>query len=376
MNSVSILRYGFLATVLLESASALSSRKPEVLAVPDGPENFPDELHATITSMSAFIKKSPKDDASLVMMGDSTMRTLGGMLGKVGGVVHRAYVSNDGLEGAKYEVMGEGDGIHEIAVGEDWVNPKYADHFATKRAMSANKLLHSKGCNWGGPFEVQMGNGALEGLVIFYWGFIPEWSAQGCWKSCMADAVRVLRPRAMVWNVGLHTLNEKFDVDTCQKRTGHAESFCSDYEGMVEAATKDLVPLVPTLIWKTTNHVCDSKLQGLGRVPFGREWGKPMLRVKLETECHKNCTAFRADESCYDYLMSGQSTKRMRSAWTAALSKFKSASDVHILDSYSLTEACCQKDCDESHDGLHYTGKVDATLMKDLAGILADSRID
>merc|ERR1719468_751983 len=104
----------------------------------------------------------------------------------------------------------------------------------------------------------------------------------------------------MVWNVGLHTLNEKFDVDTCEKRASHSESFCNDYEGMVAAGTRELSLVVPTLIWKTTNYVCDSKLQGLGRVPFASEWTNQKTRMSLEAQCHTNCTAFGAKENTHE----------------------------------------------------------------------------
>lgn len=353
--------------------------KYDDMPLPAPPQDFPKELDATVEHISRFVKAAPEGAASLLLLGDSTIRTMNNMLAHIG-KVQSVHVKNDRpSDGPGYPILSSGSTV--IEPGAEWHDARYASHPVVLRAIAASKEIQRQGCSWGGTLETMLVGDPMEGLIVHYWNFLPEYSSHGCWQQCMADAVKVLEPRAMMWNIGMHLMNEKFDIETCQKRHSHASSNCGDYEQLVTLGMRGFAAVVPTVVWKTTNAICDKVMmehdvEVAENLP---QWKDPKQRPVMEEQCHKQCPFFKSTEACYDWLAVSDSTQRMYKASMTVAETYQKKSTfakVHVLDAYDVTKTCCDSSCPDTPDGMHYINGTDAFLMKSLAKIIADDEVE
>jgi len=332
-----------------------------------------------IDDFKAFVAASPHGWASVVLMGDSTVS---GMVGdlvnftdaiapgfKKGSEVWNAYVSNDRPKAIHH-------GNSWVKPGEEWIDPSADEHPVAKQAVelakAATQALHKKKCQWGGGLDTYVFGGDLEGLVVHSWGYLPEYS-EFCWDACFTEAMEALKPSAVMWNIGFHLLNHDFKKSTCEKRQNPAKPNCGDYKKMVKLGTAELSSVVPKVIWRTTNWLCEAKM--IESKPFLEhdlaKWNVPATRAYFERQCQKDCPAYNALSSCQDWLFDSSATERLYKESMAALDSFSRKKGVHVLDAFSQTKQCCERGCAEgTWDGEHYRG-LDRDLIAGLASILA-----
>eukprot|EP00928_Gymnodinium_smaydae_P100086 TRINITY_DN973_c0_g1_i2.p1 TRINITY_DN973_c0_g1~~TRINITY_DN973_c0_g1_i2.p1 ORF type:complete len:405 (+),score=83.24 TRINITY_DN973_c0_g1_i2:186-1400(+) len=315
----------------------------------------------TISGFEKLLKASPGHEASIVVIGDSTIS------GMVDAFLHfdkypwLVYTAND--RSHVFNGLGETGGVKP---GEDWSHPGVekpdTEQFikdAVARGRAATQALHALKCNWGGGLQtLTYSKGALQGLVLHYWSFIPE-NSDGCWQSCFADAMKELQSTAIVWNVGMHVLSHKYDHATCLKRAGHAKDYCNDYSEMLTIGLQEFSKTTKTVVWRTTNSLCDAALAKRNR-NHARElalWHDDVKRSMQERKCHRECPFFRADEQCYDWFMDGRATELQYNQSMNVVQKLRrKVKDLRVLDAFALTRRCCESGCDATEDGVHYFG--------------------
>lgn len=181
-----------------------------------------------------------------------------------------------------------------------------------------------------------------------------------------------------MWNIGLHLLNEHFDTETCvtKGRDSHGQPNCGDYEQLVHMGMSQLSAVVPTLVWKTTNAICEHKMMESPEGP-GEDlvkWKELSTREGMEAKCKSECTFFDDSESCYDWLMAKNTTTSMHQTSVKVVSRIRdeaSHSKIHILDAFKVTERCCDSGCPDTGDGMHYINGTDAHLMEELTNMIA-----
>jgi len=336
---------------------------------------------STIANLQKVIEASQDGIASVVLMGDST---IAGLAGEFLDLTSwwEVYVANDRPQ--KYHGS-EGP----IEPGQDWgvdvecptCTQKRFDvaRAAVQRGKAATAKLHSQNCTWAGGIETFAMGEPLRGLLVHRWGFLPEYG-EACWQSCMADAMKELKPTAIMWNVGLHLLNHRFDVATCSRRSNPAKYNCGDYQEMVHHGMSQLAFATPTLVWRTTNWVCEPKI--IQHNPHLKSdldmWQLEANRPSLEDKCKLECPKY-AEKDCYNWLMNGRATELQYNQSMAAVTQAKTAlrgrgEQLYVLDAFKLSRQCCENEvgCDETEDGEHYQG-LDAALANELSSIMLNN---
>lgn len=328
-------------------------------------------------NLQSFIAGSG-GSASLVLMGDSTVS---GMVNdfvnftdaiapgfKHGSEVWNTYVSNDRPKSIHH-------GLGWVHTGEEWVDPEAEGHPVAKEhvklAQAATKALHAKGCKWGGGLDTYVFGGDLEGLVVHSWGFLPEYS-EACWDSCFTDAMAALKPSAVMWNIGFHLLNHDFKKSTCEVRHNPTKLKCGDYKEMVTTGMTELASVVPQVVWRTTNWLCEAKV--VESKPFLEhdlnKWKDPSSASWLEKQCQKDCPQYGSLSSCRDWLFDATTTERLYTESMDAIAQLPKKG-IHVLDAFKQTKDCCGAGCDAgTWDGEHYRG-LDRDLVRGLAAILS-----
>jgi len=331
----------------------------------------------TVADLQAFIK-AHGGSASIVLMGDSTVSGMvSDLLDIAPGVLSQTemvHVTNDRPKGVKFHSK-----MPIVMPGDEWFLPEALDDPMTKsvieRSQAAVKALHSKNCTWSGGVETFVTtSGDLKGMVVHHWGFIPEYG-DSCWDSCYAEAVKALQPNAMMWNIGFHLLNHDFKQSTCTTRHNPSKRHCGDYGKMVTMAMTELSAVVPMLMWRTTNFLCEPlQVKAFPIVESAMvQWNDMSQRELLENNCHADCPEYKG-LNCGDWVMSANTTQRMYWASMAVVEKLKDnlkhGNRVHVLDGFKATKNCCERGCEEeTADGEHYRG-LDKDLIQDLAALL------
>lgn len=331
---------------------------------------------STTANIQKLLEASPDGIASLVVMGDSTIAGLAGEFLDLPDGWWEVHLAND--RPAKYHGT-EGP----VFPGEQWsANTKGDDRRfvvareAVKRAAAATEALHTQNCTWTGGLETFTLGPPLRGFILHRWGFLPEYGAT-CWHKCFADAMRAIKPSAIMWNIGLHLLNHRFDKMTCDRRSNPSKPNCGDYQDMVRRGMYNMADATPTLVWRTTNYVCEPKL--VQRNPKLErdlvEWRDGANRPALEEQCHQDCPKF-SDKECYNWLMNGRATELQYNQSLKAIDEGRTLSrgrSLRVLDAFKLTRDCCETgECDATDDGEHYQG-LDAQLANDLTSIMVEN---
>eukprot|EP00928_Gymnodinium_smaydae_P070130 TRINITY_DN54056_c0_g1_i1.p1 TRINITY_DN54056_c0_g1~~TRINITY_DN54056_c0_g1_i1.p1 ORF type:complete len:379 (-),score=91.06 TRINITY_DN54056_c0_g1_i1:43-1179(-) len=340
-------------------------------------EGQTDELSKTLRR---FIQNQKEGWASLVLMGDSTvngaltelLKLVGAGCSSENDNCKNVYLGNDMEKAMRRKVW--------VQSGGEWFEPTAMDskvsRLAVERSQAATAALHARNCSWSGRLETYVLNKApLDGLVVYFWGYLPE-LGNACWDACMTEAMAALRPSAMMWNIGFHLLQREFDKWTCERRHPFAKKNCGNYEQMVSTGMRELAGVVPKVVWRTTNWLCEKT--NLMRIPYGREtlakWHDPLQRQLLEEECHRSCPGFGAEERCGDWLFDSRATERLYNESMSAIRSLSGTAGIHVLDAFKTTRDCCERGggvCKASWDGEHYDG-LDRDLLLQLAHILAD----
>lgn len=314
-------------------------------------DSVSDSQADTVNSLREFVASSPDKVASLVLIGDSSVRGLVDMLLSLTSV-RKVYTSSDLVKGSTQ--------WHEPGALEDAVG-----RIAIQRAQETNSFFKDSDCALKGAIETSVFDKPLEGLVLHYWTFLPEIS-DACWKPCMTDMVRVLKPNAVLWNIGLHLLSSRYDLKNCELEHGKvlAKPACGHYEELVTQGMEALSSVTPTLIWRTTNWACWDKLISKP------DWHDPVSRDSLEDACHKECPLgpYSVGEFCYDHLLDAHGTGLQYNRSMRAVTNVQKqvSADIHVLDAFAITH----ENCDAAKDGLHYPS-VDDQLARSLASILS-----
>jgi len=347
----------------------------------------------TVADLKSFID-AHGGSASIVMMGDSTISSMNDYLLGVMSKTRLVHAANDRGQAVRFPP----DMPAAVQNGDQWAtdvgNGLKLQRTVIGRAKAAHSAIHSWNCTWSGGMETYLTtSGSLKGLVVHHWGFIPEWG-NACWDTCYAQAIKELKPDAMLWNVGLHLLNYKFDQTTCEKRNIPGKRNCDDYSTMVTKGMTQLSEFVPTLVWKTTNYLCEP-LQ-VKHFPLVASklsmWNDMSQRAALETICTKTCPVY-AGLKCGDWVMTSNNTQRLYSDSMAAVEKVKDdlqlgkhgKHDKHdkpvkhdkrirTLDAFTATKSCCEAGCEgKTEDGEHYAG-MDKDFIADLAALVAHGK--
>ena len=182
-------------------------------------------------------------------------------------------------------------------------------------------------------------------------------------------SVRAWPPDAVLWNLGLHLLH-------LHPKLSSAASHCMlRYEEAVGKSVASLtaaLPVTTQLIYRTTNIVCEEKLDGAwGEVVRayscgGKLWGLPAPSCAAPTQalirkaCVNDCNMSAAE--CRHTLFVGNST---REQGRCALFLLRRYPEVHILDCSALTDGRC----DATFDGRHFPALLD-TFNSQLLRIL------
>eukprot|EP00928_Gymnodinium_smaydae_P069731 TRINITY_DN533_c0_g1_i2.p1 TRINITY_DN533_c0_g1~~TRINITY_DN533_c0_g1_i2.p1 ORF type:complete len:413 (-),score=74.32 TRINITY_DN533_c0_g1_i2:154-1323(-) len=337
----------------------------------------------TIKNVQALVANAPEGFASIVLMGDSTMSGIATELLNMTEEVDQAheliYVSNDRAKKVRY---GCNEACGGVPPGGEWQDDaKLTDDITKKtveRAAASTKALHDAGCKSGGGLETYVfRSGPFKNLVVHHWGFLPEYSGF-CWKSCMADAMKALKPSVVLWNVGFHLLNHDFKPSICKVRSNPTKEGCSDHKGMIKTATEQMLEAgVGSVVWKSTNYLCEAR-QVVG-FPTTKDaldkWHDKDNLKKLEEKCKSDCPEYnKAGLSCYDWFFDAHTTERFQKEALEAFTELQGnkalSGRVHMLDAFSDTKACCEAGCEaETDDGEHYAG-LDSKLAAKFAAIL------
>lgn len=307
----------------------------------------------TIRELQVFLQAQPDKMASVLLIGDSTVR---GMAEKLVNLteISKVYRASDMLHYSNEHL-------------DDKVQEGTLSHKAQLTAMRGYRALHDQNCTVSGALEATVFGAPLEGLVLYHWEFIPEYS-DACYKPCLVDAAEAMKPTAVMWNVGLHLLSVNYDAKACAREHGknHGKLHCNDYESLVAMGVNGLAPTSNKFVFRTTNSVCWDKI---GNKP---DWHDQTKRRELEETCHRECPDFSETDHCYDWLLDEHSTalqyrQAMRSVDQEILAAQADGSrSVHVLDAY----AASHQNCDATSDGVHFTA-LDGQLVHDLAKILA-----
>mmetsp|Transcript_73666 Transcript_73666/g.204828 ORF Transcript_73666/g.204828 Transcript_73666/m.204828 type:complete len:401 (+) Transcript_73666:105-1307(+) len=350
--------------------------------VPTAAEAFSRE---TIKSLQAFIKKSPDGIASIAIMGDSTMMDFADELTHVTGTMFntssldgpfRVHLSND-----RPKSIWTGKGRNFVRPFETWndtdflTGPKSSvqSRTAIMRAQAATGVLYGKNCTWGGGIYTSVwADGPLKGLILYQWGFIPEY-LDSCWGPCYKEAMQAMQPTAVFWNVGVHLLSKTMDAETCERRYSPSKPFCGDYGQLVKTATMDFLAVVPTVIFKTTNYICDEFERSAKVRQTFVEWQDVDKVEALEKQCAKDCPSF-AGLKCRDWLMDSQTSERLHRESMSEIRKLqRKHNNLHVIDAFETTRRCCEKGCDSTKDGVHYH-RLDPFLVNMTSAILANAK--
>lgn len=344
----------------------------------------PVQAAKTIQNLQTFIGAELRDGyTSIVIMGDSTMS----------GVVSNLLGISEEAEQHKWLLHTTNDrpvAVHftndhsAVAPGGEWYEPDAQNSPVAKlvleRSQAAQESLHSMNCTWAGGVSTYLFTGGpLEGLVVHDWGFIPEYG-DACWKPCMPEAVKAFKASAVLWNIGFHLLNQKFDKEICARRQNMAKENCGDYKELVKMGTHQFLDVVPIVIFRSTNHLCEAKHRDFICTQLVTEydwWQNDSMRPQLEEACHENCPLIANHLKCYDFLMSSRATDLFYEQSINAIVELQAevplrASRIHMLDAYESSKQCCDSSCNATDDGEHYTG-LDRGLVDQLAVLLARS---
>jgi len=325
------------------------------------PHELPEEGNRfrsqTVKDLQSFILSSPGGSASLVFIGDSSVR---GLVESVLNLTSSTHV---------YQ------GSHLSQGGSEWQDPtleRDLENGATLRwatavanAKTAYGFFESTSCGLRGAIETHYYDQPLEGLVLHYWAFQPEIN-EACWKPCMAEMVQALQPSAVVWNIGLHLLSTRYDAKNCEMDHGKVpgKANCGNYEELVTEGLGQLSSVTPKLVWRTTNWACWDKFVSKP------DWHDLATRDELEEACRNECPEgpVAAGENCYDQLLDTRGTRLQYDRSMRAINnvKWKKNSTVQVLDAFTKT----RDNCDETPDGVHYRN-LDFELARDLASLLA-----
>lgn len=174
----------------------------------------------------------------------------------------------------------------------------------------------------------------------------------GCLEKKHVEVVKNERPSVVVWNLGLHLLH-LHPARTC--KTHHREvgmRHCGEYGDAVQKTAINLWKSAPnaTLIWQTTNAVCEDKFVADYEQVIAK-WHSNVTRGAMIKQCRKECATFRSKErNCEDELFDRESTRRQRDLSLRVLRTLPFA--VKILDAFNITDDHCE--LTNFGDGRHY----------------------
>lgn len=350
-----------------------------------------EQQQEAINDIQAFVgKESRKEEefATLVLFGDSTMAgVVAELLNLTAGInkeMELIYVSNDRARRVRY---GCNEACGGVPPGGEWHNETAITDLISRetlaRAKASTEALHSQGCKSGGGLETYIfRQGPYKNLVIHHWGFLPEY-AEMCWQPCITDAMKALKPTAVVWNIGFHLLNHDFTPLVCSVRHNPANPGCGNYKQMVKDATSGMLEAgTKQIIWKHTNWVCEPRQ--IARFPQTEmgllKWQQQDQLQAHEKTCKEECPQYdEAGLTCYDWFFDAHASERMYGEAAEALAEVRAAlapekkDAVLELDAFAVTKACCEGEraCEEeTEDGEHYAG-LDSSLAKQLTSMLA-----
>lgn len=179
----------------------------------------------------------------------------------------------------------------------------------------------------------------------------------GCFDDCLVEAVRALKPSAVVYNFGLHLMH-LFPRHTCVQAPGTGEMYhnCGDYGALVESSARALMDVTPLLVWRTTNSICEDKLSEPEQRILA-DWHNPAKVDALEQKCQDTCK-LGDDRSCSDELIDAHSASRQRDISLDAIAQV--SDKIAIFDAWQWS----QGKCDLTDDGKHYFGHQDQELAE------------